>query len=91
MPRASCLVPRASCLPLASCLLQVSVLLFSTGVAMVLRNLGFLAAFAGAVLGSCIIYIFPALMHISATQKAVEADLKVPALHTSNVLSLIHI
>jgi len=48
-------------------------------VAMVLRNLGFLAAFAGAVLGSCIIYIFPALMHISATQKAVEADLKLPA------------
>ena len=60
-------------------LIAVCVLLFSTGVAMVLRNLGFLAAFAGAVLGSCIIYIFPALMHISATQKAVEADLKLPA------------
>ena len=56
---------------------QVSVLLFSTSVAMVLRDLGFMASFAGAVLGSCIIYIFPALMHIAATKKAVEADKQV--------------
>jgi len=59
-------------------LIAVSVLLFSTSVAMVLRDLGFMASFAGAVLGSCIIYIFPALMHIAATKKAVEADKQLP-------------
>jgi len=57
-------------------IIAVCTLVFTTGVAMVLRDLGFLASFAGAVLGSCIIYIFPALMHIAATKKAVEADQK---------------
>ena len=41
---------------------------------MVLRDLGFIASFAGAIFGSCIIYIFPSLMHIAATRKAVTAD-----------------
>jgi len=66
-------------------LIAVCTLVFTTGVAMVLRDLGFLASFAGAVLGSCIIYIFPALMHIAATKKAVEADEK---LHPNKQLGL---
>jgi hypothetical protein len=37
--------------------------------AQVMRDLGFLAAFSGAVMGSCVIYIFPALMHIAVVKK----------------------
>jgi hypothetical protein len=38
-------------------------------VAMVLRDLGFVASFTGAIFGSCMIYIFPSLMHLAATRK----------------------
>eukprot|EP00953_Heterococcus_sp_UTEX-ZZ885_P033821 17576-Heterococcus_DN1.PRE.1 len=35
-----------------------------TGLAMVLRNLGFVVAFGGALLGSAVIYVCPALMWV---------------------------
>ena len=38
-------------------------------VAIVLRDLGFIASFTGAIFGSCMIYIFPSLMHLAATRK----------------------
>ena len=59
-------------------MIAVVTLIFTTSVAMVMRDLGFLASFAGAVLGSCVIYIFPAMMHIAAVRKAVEADKELP-------------
>ena len=59
-------------------LIAVATLLFSTSVAMVLRDLGFVASFTGAIFGSCMIYIFPSLMHLAATRKAIEADWKLP-------------
>jgi len=60
-------------------LIAIATLTVTTCVAMVMRDLGFLASFAGAVLGSCVIYIFPAMMHLAAVRKAVEADKALPA------------
>ena len=59
-------------------IIAVLTLLFTTSIAMILRDLGFIASFAGAIFGSCIIYIFPSLMHIAATRKAVTADQALP-------------
>ncbi|KAG5192010.1 transmembrane amino acid transporter protein-domain-containing protein [Tribonema minus] len=42
----------------------VAILSALTGCAMVLRNLGFVVAFGGALLGSAIIYVFPAVMWV---------------------------
>eukprot|EP01084_Bolivina_argentea_P292720 503311_1 len=44
-----------------------------TGMAMVLRDLGFVVAFGGAILGNALIYIFPAWMWISKCRKDVHA------------------
>ena len=72
-------MPSALCLSLThKDLIAVATLLFSTSVAMVLRDLGFIASFTGAIFGSCMIYIFPSLMHLAATRKAIEADRKLP-------------
>ena len=39
------------------------------GLALVLKNLGFVVSFGGALLGSALVYIFPALMFVRATQQ----------------------
>jgi len=50
----------------------------TAGIAMVMNDLGFVASFAGALLGSSIIYVFPAMMHMAAVDKAVKEDKALP-------------
>lgn len=47
------------------------------GAALFLKDLGFVVAFGGAVLGSGLVYIMPALMFIKATQQKEVALKKV--------------
>jgi len=44
-----------------------------TATAMVVKDLGVVVAGAGALLGSCVIYVFPALMFTSALKAASKA------------------
>lgn len=60
-------------------LFAIAVVAVSCGIALVLTDLGFLASFAGAILGSSILYIFPAIMHIKAVSDQIAADEKLPA------------
>ena len=50
-------------------LLTVTLLTLCTGLGMVLDDLGFVAAVTGAVMGSLIIYVFPALFKLKSLQK----------------------
>ena len=51
----------------------LGILTFITGLAMAISNLGFVASFGGAVLGSMVIYIYPALTFIGAKQTQASA------------------
>ncbi|CAM9399088.1 unnamed protein product [Phaeothamnion confervicola] len=51
----------------------VGLLTLFTGVAVVLRDLGFVVSFGGAVLGSLIIYVFPAAMWVAKCRKEIAA------------------
>uniref|UniRef100_A0A7S0WI84 Amino acid transporter transmembrane domain-containing protein n=1 Tax=Hemiselmis tepida TaxID=464990 RepID=A0A7S0WI84_9CRYP len=54
--------------------IAVATVSVAVGVALKMSDLGFAASFSGALLGSAIIYIFPAMMHVALAKKAVEAD-----------------
>jgi sodium-coupled neutral amino acid transporter 11 len=62
----------------------VLLLCFMNGISLVLKNLGLVVAVGGAVLGSSLVYIFPAMMFIKATclkKKEFEAQgKKLPAM-----------
>ncbi|GMI42378.1 hypothetical protein TrCOL_g11585 [Triparma columacea] len=43
-----------------------------TGLALVLKNAGFIVSFNGALMGSAIIYVFPPLMYLKSTGKKIK-------------------
>jgi len=55
--------------PKQSFLLTSGLLTSITGLALVLQDLGFVAAFTGSLMGSLIIYIFPALMRLKSLSR----------------------
>lgn len=44
-----------------------------TGLSLIMKNAGFVIGFSGAVMGSCIVYIFPALLFLSNSGKKLES------------------
>lgn len=52
--------------------LTVTLLSLLTGFALVLKNVGFVVSFGGALIGSMLIYFVPAVMNIKNIQKAVK-------------------
>lgn len=44
-----------------------------SGLALVLRDVGFVVSFGGALLGSCVIYIYPALMFLRTVARKVKS------------------
>lgn len=58
--------------------MAVATVVISIGIALKMDDLGFAASFSGALLGSCIIYVFPSIMHICHANKAADADQKLP-------------
>ena len=53
--------------------LTVALLAVITGGALVIPDVSFVMAFAGATLGNCLIYVFPALMFRGAIKKKTDA------------------
>jgi len=51
----------------------------AVGVGMVMTDLGFAASFSGALFGTSLIYIFPAMMYMALEKNKVAADKKLPA------------
>ena len=49
------------------------IILLLTGLALVLKNAGFVVGFTGAIMGSAIIYIFPPMLHLASTARRIEA------------------
>lgn len=50
-----------------------SVLAIATSLALVVSDAGLVVSLNGALMGSCIIYVFPALMFLSHTSKQMKA------------------
>jgi solute carrier family 38 (sodium-coupled neutral amino acid transporter), member 11 len=50
----------------------VVLLAILSGLAMVLRDVGFVVSFGGALLGSAVIYIFPALIFIKTIRNKIQ-------------------
>lgn len=49
------------------------IMMLLTGLALVLKNAGFVVGFTGAIMGSAIIYIFPPMLHLASTRRRIEA------------------
>lgn len=54
--------------------------------ATILRDVGFVVSFGGALLGSGIIYIFPALIFIKTIQKQKAAGLQVGVVNSTSTI-----